>query len=77
MAVRELLQTLAEAVVENPSDVRVVETEEDGAVVLELTVHADDYGRVIGRNGRTAQAIRTVVKAAANDDRKVFVDIVE
>jgi predicted RNA-binding protein YlqC (UPF0109 family) len=77
MAVRDLLQTLAEAVVENPSDVSVVETEEDGAVVLELTVHADDYGRVIGRNGRTAQAIRTVVKAAASDDRKVFVDIVE
>ena len=77
MAVRDLLQTLAEAVVENPSEVSVVETEEDGAVVLELTVHADDYGRVIGRNGRTAQAIRTVVKAAAHDDRKVFVDIVE
>ena len=77
MAVRDLLQTLAEAVVENPAEVSVVETEEDGAVVLELTVHADDYGRVIGRNGRTAQAIRTVVKAAANDDRKVFVDIVE
>lgn len=77
MPVRDLLQTLAEAVVENPDSVNVKESEEDGAIVLELTVHEDDYGRVIGRNGRTAQAIRTVVKAAASDGRKVFVDIVE
>jgi len=77
MPVRDLLQTLAEAVVENPESVNVTESEEDGAIVLELTVHDDDYGRVIGRNGKTAQAIRTVVKAAASDGRKVFVDIVE
>jgi predicted RNA-binding protein YlqC (UPF0109 family) len=77
MGVQELLQTLAEAVVERPEDVNVKQSEEDGAVVLELTVNSEDYGRVIGREGRTANAIRTVVKAAARDDRKVFVDIVE
>lgn len=77
MAVRDLLETLASAVVENRDEVRVTETEDNGAIVLELSVHEDDYGRVIGRNGRTAQAIRTVVKAAAPDGRKVFVDIVD
>lgn len=77
MPVRDLLETLVGAVVENPDDVKVTESEEDGAIVLEVTVNEDDYGRVIGREGRTAQAIRTVVKAAAPDGRKVFVDIVD
>lgn len=77
MAVRDLLETLASAVVERPDEVKVSESEEDGAIVLELSVHEDDYGRVIGRSGRTAQAIRTVVKAAAPEGRKVFVDIVD
>jgi predicted RNA-binding protein YlqC (UPF0109 family) len=77
MSVRDLLETLAAAVVENPDAVKVKETEEDGAIVLELTVGDDDYGRVIGRDGRTAQALRTVVKAAAPEGRRVFVDIVD
>ncbi len=77
MGVRELLETLAAAVVEDPEAVKVVETEEDGAIVLELSVGADDYGRVIGRDGRTAQALRTVVKAAAPEGRRVFVDIID
>ena len=52
--------------------------EDDGTVVLELCVGADDYGRVIGRGGRTAHALRTVVKAAAaGEDRHVLVDIVD
>ncbi len=52
--------------------------EEDGTVVLELSVAEEDYGRVIGRGGRTANALRTVVKAAAVRERKrVLVDIVE
>ncbi len=52
--------------------------EEDGTIVLELSVAEDDYGRVIGRGGRTANALRTVVKAAAVRERKrVLVDIVE
>ncbi len=52
--------------------------EQDGTVVLELSVAQDDYGSVIGRGGRTAAALRTVVKAAAvKDRRRVFVDIVD
>jgi uncharacterized protein len=77
--VRELLVYLASALVERPDEVRVEEFEEDdGTLVLELSVADDDYGKVIGRGGRTAQAIRTVVKAAAvKDNRRVLVDIVE
>jgi predicted RNA-binding protein YlqC (UPF0109 family) len=77
--VRDLLVYLAKALVERPDDVRVEEFEEDdGTLVLELTVADDDYGMVIGRGGRTAQAIRAVVKAAAvKDNRRVLVDIVE
>ena len=52
--------------------------EEDGTVVLELSVADDDYGTVIGRGGRTANALRTVVKAAAvRDGRRVLIDIVD
>jgi len=77
--VRELLEYLARALVDQPDRVRVEEFEEDdGTVVLELSVGADDYGQVIGRGGRTAQALRTVVKAAAvKDNRRVLIDIVE
>jgi predicted RNA-binding protein YlqC (UPF0109 family) len=59
--------------------VRVEQLEEDdGTVVLELSVAEDDYGKVIGRNGRTANALRTVVKASAvRANRRVLVDIVE
>jgi uncharacterized protein len=76
---RELLEYLASALVERPDEVKVEEFEEDdGTLVLELSVADDDYGKVIGRGGRTAQAIRTVVKAAAvKDNRRVLVDIVE
>jgi predicted RNA-binding protein YlqC (UPF0109 family) len=77
--VRDLLVYLARSLVDRPDDVRVEEFEEDdGTLVLELSVADDDYGKVIGRGGRTAQAIRTVVKAAAvKDNRRVLVDIVE
>jgi len=77
--VRELLEYLVRSLVDDPTAVKVEEIEEsDGATTLELTVGDDDYGKVIGRGGRTAQALRTVVKAAAaKDDRRVFVDIVE
>ena len=76
---RELLVYLVSSLVERPGEVRVEEFEEDdGTLVLELSVAEDDYGNVIGRGGRTAQAIRTVVKAAAvKDNRRVLVDIVE
>jgi uncharacterized protein len=77
--VRELLEFLARGLVDTPDRVRVEEFEEDdGTLVLELSVADDDYGQVIGRGGRTAQALRTVVKAAAvKDNRRVLVDIVE
>ena len=76
---RELLVYLAQALVDEPERVQVEEFEEDdGTLVLELSVADDDYGKVIGRGGRTAQALRTVVKAAAaRDNRRVLVDIVE
>ena len=76
---KELLEFLARALVDEPQRVLVEEFEEDdGTLVLELSVAEDDYGKVIGRGGRTAQAIRTVVKAAAvKDNRRVLVDIVE
>ena len=76
---RDLLVYLAKALVDQPDKVEVEQFEEDdGTLVLELSVADDDYGQVIGRGGRTAQALRTVVKAAAvKDNRRVLVDIVE
>ena len=76
---KELLEYLARGLVEKPDEVRVVEVkEDDGTTVLELSVDEDDYGNVIGRGGRTAAALRTVVKtAAAKSKRRVFVDIVD
>jgi predicted RNA-binding protein YlqC (UPF0109 family) len=77
--VRELLAYLAQQLVDEPEKVEVEQFEEDdGTLVLELSVGDDDYGKVIGRGGRTAQALRTIVKAAAvKDNRRVLVDIVE
>ena len=76
---RELLVYLARQLVDEPDEVEVeAYDEDDGTLVLELSVGADDYGKVIGRGGRTAQALRSVVKAAAvKDNRRVLVDIVE
>jgi predicted RNA-binding protein YlqC (UPF0109 family) len=74
---KEFLEYLARGLVDSPDDVRVKETEEeDGSVVLELSVGEDDYGNVIGRGGRTAAALRTVIKMAAGGRRRVFIDIV-
>ena len=75
----ELLEYLARSLVDSPDAVSVESFEEDdGTLVLELSVDEDDYGQVIGRGGRTAQALRTVVKAAAvKDNRRVLIDIVE
>jgi len=77
--VKEFLEYLARALVDEPERVEVEEFEEDdGTLVLELSVGDDDYGQIIGRGGRTAQALRTVLKAAAvKDNRRVLVDIVE
>jgi predicted RNA-binding protein YlqC (UPF0109 family) len=77
--VKDLLEYLVKGLVEHPDAVRITEIEEDdGTVVLELSVDEDDYGSVIGRGGRTAMALRTVVKVAAvKEQRRVFVDIVD
>jgi predicted RNA-binding protein YlqC (UPF0109 family) len=76
---KELLEYLARSIVDAPDAVRVDQFEEDdGTVVLELSVDDEDYGKVIGRGGRTANALRTVVKAAAvKENRRVLVDIVD
>jgi predicted RNA-binding protein YlqC (UPF0109 family) len=76
---KELLEYLVRRLVEQPDEVKVRETEEeDGTIVLELSVGEDDYGSVIGRGGRTASALRTVVKTAAvKERRRVFVDIID
>jgi predicted RNA-binding protein YlqC (UPF0109 family) len=77
--VKDLLEYLVRGLVSNPDDVQIIEVEEDdGSIVLELSVGPDDYGSVIGRGGRTAMALRAVIKAAAvKDKRRVFVDIVD
>ena len=76
---RDLLESLARKLVDEPKGVSVEQFEEDdGTIVLELSVADDDYGRVIGKGGRTANALRTVVKAAAvKEQRRVLVDIVD
>jgi predicted RNA-binding protein YlqC (UPF0109 family) len=74
----ELLEYLAKALVDKPDEVKVKSYDDEGALVLELAVDDDDYGHVIGRGGRTASALRTVVKAAgARQDRRVLIDIVD
>ena len=75
----ELLEDLARALVDHPDGVKVEEIEEDdGTIVLELSVDDDDYGQIIGRGGRTAAALRTVVKAVGQrENRRVLVDIVD
>jgi hypothetical protein len=76
---KDLLEYLARGLVDSPDEVEITEVQEDdGTLVLELSVAPDDYGSVIGRGGRTAAALRAVVKAAAvKDKRRVFVDIVD
>jgi uncharacterized protein len=75
---RELVEFLARALVDDPGAVRVEEFEENGDIVLEITVAEDDVGRVIGRGGRIANAIRALAKAAAvREERRVIVEILE
>ena len=74
----ELVEYLARRLVDEPDAVRVEEVERDGELVLELHVAKDDVGKVIGRQGRIARALRTVVRAAAaRGDRRVLLEIVE
>jgi uncharacterized protein len=74
----ELLEFLVKALVEEPEAVVVEELEEDGDLIYEITVAEGDLGRVIGKGGRIANAIRTIAKAAAvRIDRRVVVDILD
>lgn len=74
----ELVEYLARRLVEHDDQVVVEEVEEDGALVIRLRVAPDDLGRVIGRGGRIARALRTLVRAgAAHGDRRVMLEIIE
>lgn len=75
---KELVKVIAMALVDHPDQVTVSETEADGEINVELKVAPDDMGKVIGKQGRIAKAIRNVVKAAASrDNKKVNVEIVQ
>jgi uncharacterized protein len=75
---KELVQYLAKSLVNNPDAVMVKETEGETASVLELKVAKEDLGRIIGKQGRTAKSIRTILNAAASrTNRKVVLEIVE
>ena len=74
----ELLEDLARRLVDEPDAVRVEEVDREGDTVLQLYVAPDDVGKVIGRQGRIARALRTVVRAsAARQDRRVLLEIME
>ncbi len=75
---KELVEVIAKALVDDPDSVVVTERQEKKATVLEIRVADADMGKVIGKQGRIAKAIRAVVKAAAaKEDKKVIVDIVD
>ncbi|MCL2694967.1 MAG: KH domain-containing protein [Clostridiales bacterium] len=72
----KLVEFIAQSLVEKPEAVRVTRRDESDRIIIELAVDPDDIGKVIGRQGRIAKAIRTVVKAASvKSDKKVVVDI--
>ncbi|MFR5263885.1 KH domain-containing protein [Clostridium sp.] len=74
---KELVELIAKSLVDNPKEVSVNEVLRGESIVLELTVSKDDMGKVIGKQGRIAKAIRTVVKAAAvKENKRVVVEIV-
>jgi len=75
---KELVEVIAKALVDAPDEVVVTETVEDDVIRIELKVADDDMGKVIGKQGRIAKAIRSVVKAASSKgDKRVIVDIVQ
>ena len=73
---KELVEVIAKALVDNPDEVAVTESVKDDEIVVELTVASSDMGKVIGKQGRIAKAIRSVVKAASSpEDKNVIVEI--
>jgi len=76
--VKDLVEVIAKALVDNPQAVSVNEIQGERSITLELKVDPDDMGKIIGKQGRIAKAIRTVVKAAATkDDKRVVVEIMQ
>lgn len=74
----ELVKYIAQSLVDKPEEVKVTQSENDKSIILELSVAPDDMGKVIGKQGRIAKAIRTVVKAATTRSRKKYiVEIIE
>ncbi|NEZ46062.1 KH domain-containing protein [Clostridium niameyense] len=74
---KALVETIAKALVDNPEDVQVNEVAGEQSIIIELKVAPDDMGKVIGKQGRIAKAIRTVVKAAAiKENKRVVVEII-
>ena len=74
----ELVESIAKALVDHPNDVYVNEVEGRQSIIIELKVAPEDMGKVIGKQGRIAKAIRTVVKAAASkDNKRVVVEIIQ
>ncbi len=75
---KELVEVIAKSLVDHPDEVVVTEREGDRALIVELSVAKSDMGKVIGKQGRIAKAIRAVVKAASmREDKKVIVEIAE
>ncbi|MBR5360700.1 MAG: KH domain-containing protein [Lachnospiraceae bacterium] len=75
---KELVEVIARSLVDKPDEVTVTQREDDNAIVVELRVAQSDMGKVIGKQGRIAKALRTVVKAASSKEtKKVIVDIVD
>jgi len=75
---RELVEMIARALVDNPEQVEVNQVEGEQSVIIELRVAPEDMGKVIGKQGRIAKSIRTIVKAAATrDSKRVVVEIIE
>ena len=74
---KELVLDIAKALVDNPDEVKIEETIKEDEIVLTLSVSEDDMGKVIGKQGRIAKAIRTVIRSAANrENKKVSLEIV-
>lgn len=74
----ELVEFIAKSLVDNPTEVKVSEVEGEQSIVIELKVAPEDMGKIIGKQGRIAKAIRTVVKAASiKDNKRVVVEIVQ
>lgn len=75
---KKLVEVIAKSLVDHPDEVVVTEKETDKSIIVELKVASDDMGKVIGKQGRIAKSIRTVVKAAAaKSDKKVVVEIIQ